>query len=106
MTKRFDKKIKDAQFEIQPSDGFVDGVMKQVNPPRWSWLRPYALALPLFVIILMAIPVTREAVLEQMYPERAVAASIDDELNEISALLEELSTDFDDTQLENIDQQQ
>lgn len=102
MTKKFDKKISDAQFEVQPSADFVDRVMRDVKPARFAWLRPYAFAVPVFVLLLVAIPTTRNRILNEMYPERVVASSVDEDLNEINQLLNDLRSDFADTQLENL----
>lgn len=103
-SKKFDNHIKDANFEVEPSADFVDRVMKHVDPPRFMWLRPYAAAVPVFLMVILALPMTRNAVLEQLYPERAVASSVDNELNEISRLFDELSYDFDDSNLENLEE--
>lgn len=104
MTRKMDKKISDANFEVTPSSDFVDRVMNEVSPSRFAWLKPYAFAIPVFAMLMVAIPSTRNAILDQMNPNRVVAASVDTELEEISRIMDDLQHDFADVQLENLDQ--
>ena len=75
--------------------------MHEVNPPRFAWLKVYAVAIPVFVMLVAAIPVTRNAVLHQMYPDRAVASTVRDDLERINSVFAELDG-FDDSQLADV----
>lgn len=102
--KKLDKHIQEAIFEVQPTADFVDRVMKQIVPPRFVWLRPYALGLTLFTVLVIAMPPTRSAILNEMYPRRAVAANVDSELDEITQLMDELRHDFGEQDLSDVSQ--
>ena len=104
--KGLDDMISRAYAPVNPSLDFTDRVMEAIEAKQsrgWSWFNLFYAVPTMAVLLILALPATRTAVLNSIDGDRAAIISVQEDVDQMQSLLGSLSSDFSADSLSDVE---